>query len=45
MVVVVVAMVVVDVVVVVPLAGSVSAFSLVLITKNAEMARATTKAL
>ena len=43
--VVVVAMVVVDVVVVVPLTGSVSALSLVLITMNAEMARATTKAL
>ena len=43
--VVVVTVVIVDAVVVVPLAGSVSALSLVLITMNAEMARATTKAL
>ena len=34
-----------DVVVVVPLAGSVQALSLVLITMNAETARATTRAL
>ena len=43
--VVVVTVVIVDAVVVVPLAGSVPALSLVLITMNAETARATTRAL